>query len=86
MKTITIRELHNRTGALVRGASRHGEIRVTDNGRVVAKIVPLTEPPQIPYFARRKPSATFKKLDNSGKTGRGTDATRAISEDREDRT
>ena len=83
MKTITIRELHNRTGALVRGASRHGEIRVTDNGRVVAKIVPLTEPPQVPYFARRKPSAAFKKLDSSRKTGGGADITQAISEDRD---
>jgi prevent-host-death family protein len=85
MKTITIRQLHNRTGALVRDATRHGEIRVTDNGRVVAKIVPLTEPPKIPYFARRKPSIAFRKLDISGKTGRGTDSTRAISDDREDR-
>ncbi len=85
MRTITIRELHNRTGELVREASRHGEIRVTDNGRVVAKIVPQAEPAKVPYFARRKPSAAFKRLDESGKTGRGTDSTRAISEDREDR-
>lgn len=84
MKTITIRELHNRTGAFVRGASRHGEIRVTDNGRVVAKIVPLTEPPHVPYFARRKPSAAFRKLDASRKTRRGVDVTRAISEDRDE--
>jgi prevent-host-death family protein len=85
MKTITIRELHTRTGELVREASRHGEIRVTDNGRVVAKIVPQAEPAKVPYFARRKPSAAFKRLDESGKTGRGTDSTLAISEGREDR-
>ena len=85
MKTITIRELHNRTGELVRQAFRHGEIRVTDRGRVVAKILPEAEPAQIPYFARRKVSAAFKRLDESGKTGRGTDSTAAISEDREDR-
>ena len=85
MKTITIRELHTRTGALVRQASRHGEIRITDRGRVVAKIVPEAEAPQIPYFARRKPSAAFKRLDESGKTGRGTDSTTGISQDREDR-
>ena len=83
MKTITIRELHNRTGALVRNASRHGEIHVTDNGRVVAKIVALTEPPQVPYFARRKPTAAFIKLDTSGKTGTGTDITQTVSEDRD---
>ena len=85
MKAITIRELHNRTGELVREASRHGEIRVTDNGRVVAKIVPQAEDPEIPYFARREPSAAFKRLDDSGKTGRGADSTLAVSEDREDR-
>lgn len=85
MKTITIRELHNRTGKLVREASRHGEIRITDNGRVVARILPQDEPPRVPYFSRRKPSAAFRKLDESGKTGRGTDSTIGISEDREDR-
>jgi antitoxin (DNA-binding transcriptional repressor) of toxin-antitoxin stability system len=85
VKTITIRELHFRTGKLVRETSRHGEIWVTDNGRVVAKIVPQAEPPQLPYFARRKSSAAFKRLDESGKTGRGTDSTLAISEDRKDR-
>ncbi len=85
MKTITIRELHSRTGELVRAASRHGEIRVTDNGRVVAKILPAAEPAQVPYFARRKVSAAFKRLDQSGKTGRGTDSTIAIAEEREDR-
>ena len=85
MKTVSIQELHTRTGELVRAASRHGEIQVTDRGRVVAKIVPQAEPAEVPYFARRKPSAAFKRLDESGKTGRGTDSTKAISEDREDR-
>jgi prevent-host-death family protein len=84
MRTVTIRELHTRTGELVRAASRHGEIRVTDNGRVVAKIVPEGEQAKIPYFARRRPSAAFRRLDESGKTGRGTDSTIAISRDRED--
>jgi prevent-host-death family protein len=85
MKTITIRELHSKTGELVREAARYGEIRVTDNGRVVAKIVPQNEAPRVPYFARRQSSAAFKKLDASGKTGRGPDSTVTISEDREDR-
>ena len=69
----------------MREASRHGEIRVTDHGRVVARIVPQSEAPEIPYFARRKPSAAFKRLDESGKTGGGSDITKGISEDREDR-
>jgi antitoxin (DNA-binding transcriptional repressor) of toxin-antitoxin stability system len=85
MKTIGIRELHLQTGRLVRETARQGEIWVTDHGRVVAKIVPQTQADEPPYFARRKPSAAFKKLDESGKTGRGSDSTLAISEDREDR-
>ena len=87
MKTVTIRELHTRTGELVRQACRHGEIRVTDNGRVVAKILPESEPPEIPYFARRRYlSPRIKTLIESGDLGRGgTDSTAAISEDREDR-
>lgn len=71
MKTITIRELHTRTGELLRQASPHREIRVTQNGRVIAKILPETDAPQTPYFARRESSAAFKRLDASGKTGQG---------------
>jgi antitoxin (DNA-binding transcriptional repressor) of toxin-antitoxin stability system len=85
MKTISIRELHNQTGKLVRAAFRFGEIQVTDNGRVVARIPPQTERPEVPYFARRQLSAAFKRLDASGKTGRGADSTKTISEDRADR-
>ena len=85
MKTVSIRELHNRTGEIVRMASRHAEIRITDNGHVVARIVPHSRERVAPYFSRRRPSAAFKRLDESGKTGRGTDSTAMISEDRQDR-
>jgi prevent-host-death family protein len=85
MKTVTLRELHAKTGKLVREASRHGQILVTDNGRTIAKIVPETEATAVPYFARRKTSTPFSRLDDRGKTGRGTDVTQLISEDREDR-
>ncbi len=86
MKTVTIRELHNRTGRLVRAASRHGEIRVTDSGRVIAKIVPETERTELPYFARRKRSPAFRRLYQRGRLGAGgTNVTQLISEDREDR-
>ena len=86
MKAISIRELHTRTGQWVRAAARHGEIRVTDNGETVAKIVPETEPAGVPYFARRKfitPAA--RRLIEKGDTSRGTDSTLSISEDRDDR-
>ncbi len=85
MRTVTIRELHAKTGELVRDASRHGQILVTDNGRTIAKILPETEGTGTPYFAGRKPSKAFFRLDESGRTGRGPDVTRWISEDREDR-
>ena len=85
MKTITIRELHERTGRWVREAARHGQIIVTDSGRPVARLVPEQQAAEAPYFARRKRSARFRKLDDSGKMAKGTDATQAISEDRDDR-
>jgi antitoxin (DNA-binding transcriptional repressor) of toxin-antitoxin stability system len=86
MKTVTIRELHSRTGQIVRAASRHGEIRVTDSGRVIAKIVPEVERPEVPYFARRKMSPAFRRLYQTGRLGvGGTDVTQLVSEDRDDR-
>src|SRR5438034_1760958 len=85
MKTITIRELHARTGQWVRRAAQHGQILVTDNGRTVAKILPESETAEAPYFARRKLSPAFKKLDESGRTARGADSTAAIAAGREDR-
>jgi prevent-host-death family protein len=87
MKVITIRELHARTGQVVREVSRHGQILITDNGRTVAKMVPEAAAAEVPYFARRKfLSAAMRKLIESGKLGRGgVDSTAAVSEDREDR-
>ena len=86
MKTVSIRDLHTRTGELIRAASQHGELRVTDSGRVIAKIVPEVEHAEVPYFARRKMSPAFRRLYQSGRLGgAGTDVTQLISEDREDR-
>jgi prevent-host-death family protein len=39
MKTISIRELHERTGEYIRKAAKTGVIYVTDRGRTVAKII-----------------------------------------------
>ena len=38
MKTVTIRELHSRTGLWVRHAAAHGPVIVTDRGRPVAAL------------------------------------------------
>ena len=83
MKTITIRELHEKTGEWVRGAARHGEIAVTDRGRTVAKIVPHGEEESVPYFARRELTPAFRRLMRAGKLRGGRDSTETISEDRE---
>lgn len=85
VKTVTLRELHTHTGKLVRQTSEYGVIRITHEGRVIAKITPETEAPKTPYFARRKLSPAFKRLQQSGKFGSGTDSTLGIHEDREDR-
>ena len=85
MKTVTIRELHVHTGKLVREAAHHGEIRVTDNGRTVVRIVAVTDTGNAPYFSRRKLTPAFAKLNKSQRSGPGIDATDAISENREDR-
>jgi len=45
MKTVTIRQLHAKTGEVVRQASRHGQILVTDNGRTIAKYYRKTAGP-----------------------------------------
>jgi prevent-host-death family protein len=83
MKTISIRELHEKTGEYIRRAAEAGEIYVTDRGRTVAKIVPQREPAETPYFARRKLTPAYRKLMKSGKLRGGTDSTRIVSEDRD---
>ena len=83
MKTISIRELHERTGEYVRRVAAVGEIHVTDHGRTVAKLVPEEDQPEVPYFARRRLSPRFRAAMHRLKGG--TDSTVLISEDREDR-
>lgn len=83
MKAISIRQLHERTGKYVRLAGRVGEIRVTDRGKNVARIVPEEEPPPVPYFARRRLTPAFRKLMETGKLRGGTDSTSIVSEDRD---
>ena len=84
MKTISIRQLHEKTGEYVRKAAEVGEIYVTDHGKTVAKIIPEAPESDIPYFTRRKLTPAFRKLMESGKLQGGTDSTIIISEDRDD--
>jgi antitoxin (DNA-binding transcriptional repressor) of toxin-antitoxin stability system len=54
MKTVSIRELHERTGKYVRQFAKSGEIYVTDHGHTVARLQPEHDTPEMPYLARRK--------------------------------
>ena len=81
MKTITIRELHHKTGEWVRKAAKFGEIHVSERGKTIARILPQTASAEIPYFARRKLSPAFRRIMH--KLRGGTDSTRIISEDRD---
>lgn len=81
MKSITIRQLHDETGRWVRRAAELGELPVTERGRIVAKLVPATDVPVRPYFARRKLLPAFRAARLAG----GTDATALISRERDDR-
>jgi len=83
MKTISIRELHERTGEYVRRAAKDGEIYVTDRGKTVAKIVPQQHAPEVPYFAARQMTPAFRKLMKKGRLRGGTDSTRIVSDDRD---
>lgn len=81
MKTITIRELHAATGKWVRRSVALGEVRVSERGRVIARLLPISSVPAVPYFARRTLTRAFKAAQSSLKGGR--DSTLLISEDRD---
>ncbi|MEO5558885.1 MAG: hypothetical protein ABIO49_03865 [Dokdonella sp.] len=81
MKTISTRELHERTGAWLREAAHAGEIAVTDRGRVIARILPAVTPASVPYFSRRQLTPAFRRL--AGKLSSGSDSTASISQDRD---
>ena len=81
MKTISIRELHEKTGDWVRRSVKLGAIIVTDHGKAVARIVPLEAASAVNPFAARKLRRGYARL--LGKLKGGTDSTQAVSEDRD---
>jgi len=81
MKAITVRQLHDETGHWIRKAAALGELHVTARGKVVAKLVPASAPPLVPFFARRKLLPAFAAAKLSG----GQDATSGISIERDER-
>jgi len=83
MKSVSIRQLHERTGWYVRQVAETGGLYVTDRGRTVARIVPEQERPEVPYFARRRLLPGFRAVMH--RLSGGTDSTTLIAQDREDR-
>jgi len=83
MKTITIRELHAETGKWIRRSATLGELRVSDRGKVVARLLPMPSPPDSPYYSRRSLTRAFR--DAQPALNGGTDSTETISEDRDAR-
>ena len=81
MKTISIRELHERTGAWVRKAVELGAITVTERGKPLVRLEAVVDVrPANPFRARRlRPE--YARL--RGKLRGGTDSTTIISEDRD---
>jgi prevent-host-death family protein len=83
MKSISIRELHEKTGEWVREAAEYGEITVTDRGKAVAKITPDAGRKAVPYFSNRRMTPAYRKLLGRGKLQGGTDSTLIVSNDRD---
>jgi antitoxin (DNA-binding transcriptional repressor) of toxin-antitoxin stability system len=81
MKTISLRELHANTGALVRSAARLGAVLVTDRGKAIARIEPVAEDSAGNPFLRRRILPEFAAL--KGKLGGGTDSTVLVRMDRD---
>lgn len=85
MKQVSLRELHEKTGALIRDARRLGGLMVTDRGAPIARIEPVDTRPSPNPFLSRKVHPAYERLLRSGRLGRGTDSTRIVSDDRDGR-
>jgi antitoxin (DNA-binding transcriptional repressor) of toxin-antitoxin stability system len=78
MITITIRELHMKTGDWVRRAGRDDGIVVMDRRHPVAKIIPFSESEMGKSFSERALVKGFGRIAR-----RAVDSARLISEDRD---
>ena len=85
MKQVTLRELHENTGTLVREAVRMGGIVVTDRGTPIARIEPTNRRPADQPFKRRRILSAYQELLDAGALQGGTDSTQIVREDRDSR-
>jgi antitoxin (DNA-binding transcriptional repressor) of toxin-antitoxin stability system len=83
MKTISIRELHQRTGAWVRRAAELGAITVTERRRPVARLEALERPGRENPFLTRKLRPGYRWL--MGKLTGGTGSVALVSRGRDRR-
>jgi antitoxin (DNA-binding transcriptional repressor) of toxin-antitoxin stability system len=79
-KTISIGELHARTGAWVRKAVELGAITVTERGKPVVRLESVLDVRPTNPFRMRRLRPGYARL--IGKLGRGTDSTVIVSDDR----
>lgn len=85
MKQVTLRELHENTGTLVREAVRLGGMVVTDRGTPIARIEPADRQRVAKPFKHRRILPAYQDLLDTGALQGGTDSTQMIAEDRDDR-
>lgn len=83
MKTISIRELHERTGAWVRRAAELGAITVTERGKPLVRLEAVDDGRPANPFRGRRLRPGYARL--RGTLGRGTDSTTIVSDDRDRR-
>ena len=83
MKTISIRELHLKTGTWVKRTAELGSITVTERGRPVARLEAVVEPRRKNRFLTRRLRRGYKRL--MGKLTGGTDSVTIVSDDRDGR-
>jgi prevent-host-death family protein len=79
MTTVSIRELHARTGHFVRAASKRGHVVVTDRGVPVAELHPCRVENAADRWKRRRILPEYARIMNQPMGG---DSTQGISADR----
>ena len=85
MKQVTLRELHENTGSLIREAVRLGGMMVTDRGTPIARIEPADRQRVAKPFKQRRVLPAYQELLDSGALQGGTDSTQMIRDDRDSR-
>jgi antitoxin (DNA-binding transcriptional repressor) of toxin-antitoxin stability system len=83
MKTISIRELHLKTGTWVKRAGELGSIIVTERGRPVARLEAVVDGRRTNRFLTRSLRPGYKRL--MGKLTGGADSVALVSEGRDGR-